>query len=39
MKAWKAGADNGGATAPGVTEDRIKVVAFLPNEEQSRRTR
>ena len=34
VKAWKEGADNGGATAPGVTKDRVKVVFVLPNEEQ-----
>ena len=34
MKVWKEGADNGGATAQGVTKDRIKVVFVLPNEEQ-----
>lgn len=36
VKAWKSGADNGGATAPGVTRDRIKVVFVIPNEEQQR---
>ena len=34
VKAWKAGADNGGATAQGVTKDRITVVAVLPNDTQ-----
>ena len=34
VKAWKAGADNGGATAQGVTKDRITVVAVMPNDEQ-----
>ena len=34
VKVWKAGADNGGATAQGVTKDRIKVVFVLENEEQ-----
>jgi hypothetical protein len=34
VKVWKQSADNGGATAPGVTKDRIKVVFVLPNEEQ-----
>jgi hypothetical protein len=34
VKAWKEGADNGGATAPGVTKDRVTVVFVLPNEEQ-----
>jgi hypothetical protein len=27
---WPAGADNGGATAPGVTKDTIKVVIYNP---------
>ena len=34
VKVWKEGDDNGGATTAGVTEDRIKVVAYLPNAEQ-----
>jgi hypothetical protein len=34
VKEWKAGADNGGATTQGVTEDRIKVVFYLANDEQ-----
>jgi hypothetical protein len=34
VKAWKSGADNGGATAPGVTGNRITVVAVVPNDEQ-----
>ena len=34
VKAWKAGADNGGATSQGVTKDKITVVAVLPNDEQ-----
>ena len=34
VKAWKAGADNGGATAQGVTTNKITVVAVLPNDEQ-----
>ena len=34
VKVWKEGADNGGATAQGVTKDRVKVVFVLPNEEQ-----
>ena len=34
VKEWKEGADNGGATAPGVTKDRIRVVFILQNEEQ-----
>ena len=28
VKPWKAGADNGGATGPGVTNDTIKVVVL-----------
>ena len=34
VKAWKAGANNGGATAQGVTAKKITVVALVPNEEQ-----
>ncbi len=34
VKVWEDGDDNGGATATGVTGDRIKVVAYLPNDEQ-----
>ena len=34
VKAWKAGADNGGATWQGVTKDKITVVAVLPNDTQ-----
>ena len=34
VKVWNEGDDNGGATATGVTADRIKVVAYLPNDEQ-----
>jgi hypothetical protein len=37
VKAWKAGADNGGATAQGVTGKRITVVAVLPNADQLKR--
>ena len=37
VKPWKAGADNGGATAPGVTAKRITVVTVLPNAEQLKR--
>ena len=32
MKPWHEGDDNGGATAQGVTKDKITVVAVLPNE-------
>ena len=31
---WKAGQDNGGATYQGVTKDKIKVVALVPNDQQ-----
>ena len=31
---WPAGKSNGGATAPGVTAKEVKVVAYVPNEEQ-----
>ncbi len=34
VKPWKEGADNGGATAPGVTKDRILVYAIIPNDQQ-----
>ena len=34
VKPWKDGANNGGATSPGVTKDSITVVAMVPNEEQ-----
>ena len=34
VKPWKEGADNGGATAPGVTKDRIPVYAVMPNDQQ-----
>jgi hypothetical protein len=29
---WEAGKDNGGATAPGVTKDGVKVVVYYGNE-------
>src|SRR5262245_39011387 len=29
---WPAGKDNGGATAPGVTADSVKVVVYYGNE-------
>ena len=32
--AWKKGADNGGATAQGVTKDKIRVVVVTPNPTQ-----
>jgi hypothetical protein len=35
VKPWKAGADNGGATARGVTEDAVTVVAIVPNAQQN----
>ena len=31
---WKAGKDNGGATAPGVTATSVKVLVLTPNSEQ-----
>ena len=31
---WPAGKSNGGATAPGVTATEVKIVAYIPNEEQ-----
>jgi hypothetical protein len=31
---WKQGNDNGGATYQGVTKDKIKVVALIPNDQQ-----
>jgi hypothetical protein len=34
VKEWDESADNGGATAQGVTKDRIKVVFILPNDQQ-----
>jgi len=34
VKAWKEGADNGGATWQGVTKDKVTVVVMLPNETQ-----
>jgi hypothetical protein len=34
VKPWKDGADNGGATAIGVTKDTVTVVAVVPNDEQ-----
>jgi hypothetical protein len=34
VKPWAADDDNGGATYQGVTEDTIKVVALVPNEQQ-----
>jgi hypothetical protein len=34
VKPWKDGDDNGGATAQGVTKDKITVVAVVPNEQQ-----
>jgi hypothetical protein len=36
VKEWKAGANNGGATAQGVTKDKITVVAVIPNDEQKK---
>jgi hypothetical protein len=34
VKEWTAGDDNGGATAQGVTKNRITVVAVIHNDEQ-----
>src|SRR5436190_13271837 len=34
VKAWKAGSNNGGATAQGVTAKQITVVVLVPNDEQ-----
>lgn len=34
VRRWKDGDDNGGATSQGVTRDRVKVVAVVPNEQQ-----
>ena len=34
VKAWKDGADNGGATSQGVTKDKITIVGVLPNEQE-----
>ncbi len=34
VKEWKEGMDNGGATAQGVTKDKVTVVAVLPNEQE-----
>jgi hypothetical protein len=34
VKPWKDGADNGGATAQGVTKDKVTIVAVLPNDQQ-----
>ena len=34
VKAWKAGSNNGGATAQGVTATKITVVVLAPNDEQ-----
>jgi hypothetical protein len=31
---WKDGANNGGATAPGVTKDEVKVVVYIPTDAQ-----
>ncbi len=30
---WKDGANNGGATAPGVTKDEVKVVVYIPTDQ------
>jgi hypothetical protein len=31
---WKQGANNGGATSPGVTKNAVEVVAIVPNAQQ-----
>jgi hypothetical protein len=36
VRPWKRGADNGGATSPGVARTAIRVVAIVPNESQAR---
>jgi hypothetical protein len=35
VKPWSASQNNGGATAPGVTADSVKVVVFLPTAAQN----
>ncbi|HEY7106666.1 MAG TPA: hypothetical protein VH986_09700 [Acidimicrobiia bacterium] len=35
VKPWSDGADNGGATSPGVTRDKIVVVAIIPSDDQT----
>lgn len=32
---WPAGKDNGGATAPGVSKDSVKVVIYIENQQQA----
>jgi hypothetical protein len=39
VKAWEAGANNGGATSPGVTADSIKVVVRKPPQQTSNESR
>ena len=39
VKAWEAGADNGGATSPGVTADTIKVVVLKPPDQTTQESR
>ena len=34
MNPWKDGANNGGATAPGVTKDEVKVVVYIPTDQE-----
>ena len=36
VKVWEDGDDNGGATATGVTKDRIKIVMIVPNADQAK---
>lgn len=33
VEPWQKGADNGGATAPGVTRDKVVIVRFLPQSD------
>jgi hypothetical protein len=32
---WKAGANNGGATSPGVTKDSVKAIIYIDNEQMA----
>jgi hypothetical protein len=34
-RAWKDGADNGGATSSGVTRDTVTLVAIIPSDQQT----
>src|SRR5262245_20176119 len=35
VKKWQDGADNGGATATGVTKDKVVVAAIIPSDDQT----